>query len=105
VYRLVGDLEGSCDVGHRPTRLDRIQHLAAKLQRIATPSHAWDAFDDAAGVEPVELDADLPMGVDPEAVYKVQRLTLEPGDRLVLVSAGVFDAAPDGGLAYGAGRA
>jgi serine phosphatase RsbU (regulator of sigma subunit) len=53
-------------------------------------------------VEPVRLDADLPLGVDTEAVYHVQRLTLEPGDRLVLVSDGVLEAAPEGGLAYGA---
>jgi serine phosphatase RsbU (regulator of sigma subunit) len=53
-------------------------------------------------VEPVRLDADLPLGVDAEAVYHVQRLTLEPGDRLVLVSDGVLEAAPEGGLAYGA---
>jgi serine phosphatase RsbU (regulator of sigma subunit) len=55
-------------------------------------------------VVPVELDADLPLGVDPEAVYHVQRLTLESGDRLVLVSDGVLDAAPESGLAYGARR-
>jgi serine phosphatase RsbU (regulator of sigma subunit) len=42
--------------------------------------------------------------VDPEAVYHVQWLTLEPADRLVLVSDGVLEAAPKGGLAYGAGR-
>ena len=44
-------------------------------------------------VKPVELDADLPLGVDPEALYRVQRLSLEPGDRLVLVSDGVLEAA------------
>jgi serine phosphatase RsbU (regulator of sigma subunit) len=55
-------------------------------------------------VEPVELDADLPLGVDPETVYQVQRLTLEPGDRLVLFTDGVLEALPEGGLAYGANR-
>ena len=55
-------------------------------------------------VEPVGLDADLPLGVDPETIYQVQRLTLEPGDRLVLLSDGVFDAAPEDGSAYGATR-
>jgi serine phosphatase RsbU (regulator of sigma subunit) len=55
-------------------------------------------------VEPVGLDADLPLGVDPETVYRVQRLSLEPGDRLVLLSDGVLEAAPEGGAAYGAGR-
>jgi hypothetical protein len=55
-------------------------------------------------IELVELDADLPLGVDPGAIYQVQPLQLEPGDRLVLVSDGVLDAAPEGGAAYGAGR-
>jgi serine phosphatase RsbU (regulator of sigma subunit) len=55
-------------------------------------------------VEPVGLDADLPLGVDPETIYQVQRLALEPGDRLVLVSDGVLEAAPEGGAAYGASR-
>ena len=55
-------------------------------------------------VEPVELDADLPLGVDPEAIYRVQPLQLEPGDRLVLLSDGVLEAAPEGGPAYGASR-
>jgi serine phosphatase RsbU (regulator of sigma subunit) len=55
-------------------------------------------------VEPVGLDADLPLGVGPETIYQVQRLALEPGDRLVLLSDGVLEAAPEDGLAYGAGR-
>jgi serine phosphatase RsbU (regulator of sigma subunit) len=53
-------------------------------------------------VEPIGLDADLPLGVDPDAVYRVQRLTLGPGDRLVLLSDGVLEATPEGGSAYGA---
>jgi serine phosphatase RsbU (regulator of sigma subunit) len=53
-------------------------------------------------VEPIRLDADLPLGVDPDAVYQVQRLTLGPGDRLVLLSDGVLEATPEGGSAYGA---
>jgi serine phosphatase RsbU (regulator of sigma subunit) len=55
-------------------------------------------------VEPVGLDPDLPLGVDPETIYRVQPLQLEPGDRLVLLSDGVLEAAPEGGAAYGASR-
>jgi serine phosphatase RsbU (regulator of sigma subunit) len=55
-------------------------------------------------LEPVGLDADLPLGMDPETIYRVQPLGLEPGDRLVLLSDGVLEAAPEGGAAYGAGR-
>jgi serine phosphatase RsbU (regulator of sigma subunit) len=55
-------------------------------------------------VEPVRLDADLPLGLDSTTVYQVQQLTLEPGDRLVLLSDGVLEAAPAGGPAFGAAR-
>jgi serine phosphatase RsbU (regulator of sigma subunit) len=55
-------------------------------------------------VEPVGLDADLPLGVDPETIYRVQPLSLKPGDRLVLLSDGVLEATPEGGAAYGASR-
>jgi serine phosphatase RsbU (regulator of sigma subunit) len=55
-------------------------------------------------IEPVGLDADLPLGVDPETIYRVQPLRLEPGDRLVLLTDGVLEATPEGGGAYGAGR-
>jgi serine phosphatase RsbU (regulator of sigma subunit) len=55
-------------------------------------------------VEPVGLEADLPLGLDPDTVYQVQQLKLMPGDRLVLLSDGVLEAAPEGGSAYGAGR-
>ncbi|MFL6298606.1 MAG: PP2C family protein-serine/threonine phosphatase [Actinomycetes bacterium] len=55
-------------------------------------------------VEPVGMDPDLPLGVDPETIYRVQPLQLEPGDRLVLLSDGVLEAAPEGGAAYGASR-
>ena len=34
----------------------------------------------------------------------MQQLTLEPGDRLVLLSDGVLEAAPEGGPAFGAAR-
>jgi serine phosphatase RsbU (regulator of sigma subunit) len=55
-------------------------------------------------VEPVGLDADVPLGVDSETIYRVQPLQLQPGDRLVLLTDGVLEAAPEGGAAYGAGR-
>jgi serine phosphatase RsbU (regulator of sigma subunit) len=55
-------------------------------------------------VEPVGLDADLPFGLDPATVYQVQQLKLMPGDRMVLLSDGVLEAAPEGGSAYGADR-
>ena len=55
-------------------------------------------------VEPVGLDADLPLGLDGATVYHVQQLTLEPGDRLVLLSDGVLEAVPEGGQEFGTAR-
>lgn len=47
-------------------------------------------------VGPVELDADLPFGMMPEARYRAQSLTLRPGDRLVLVTDGMLERNPTG---------
>lgn len=43
-------------------------------------------------VSPVELDAQLPLGMFGNTAYTEQRLTLEPGDRLMIVSDGVYGA-------------
>jgi Stage II sporulation protein E (SpoIIE) len=42
-------------------------------------------------VERIELAADLPFGIRPNPRYRVQPLTLLPGDRLVLVTDGVLE--------------
>jgi serine phosphatase RsbU (regulator of sigma subunit) len=55
-------------------------------------------------VEPVWLDADVPLGLDVGTIYQVQRLALEPGDRLILLSDGVLEATPEGGTPFGTGR-
>jgi serine phosphatase RsbU (regulator of sigma subunit) len=55
-------------------------------------------------VEPVGLDPDLPLGLDGGTIYQAQRLALEPGDRLVLLSDGVVEATPEGGPAFGTAR-
>ncbi|WP_199747791.1 PP2C family protein-serine/threonine phosphatase [Actinomadura sp. WAC 06369] len=43
-------------------------------------------------VTAVELEQQLPLGMFPDTEYKPQRFRLEPGDRLVVVSDGVFSA-------------
>lgn len=47
-------------------------------------------------VEPVELDADLPFGMLDQSNYQTHRLSLEPGDRLVLLTDGLFENDPAG---------
>lgn len=47
-------------------------------------------------VEPVELDADLPFGMMDQSNYRTQRLSLEPGDRLILLTDGLFENDPAG---------
>ncbi|GGV30281.1 phosphatase [Actinomadura cremea] len=43
-------------------------------------------------VTTVELEQQLPLGMFPDTEYKPQRFRIEPGDRLVVVSDGVFSA-------------
>lgn len=48
----------------------------------------------------VHLDAQLPLGMFEESQYVVQNLQVLPGDRLLLVSDGVYDAVSPRGEAY-----
>ena len=52
----------------------------------------------------VTLRAQTPLALSPDTRYEVQHFTLEPGDRLVLFSDGVTDAAPAGGESFGEDR-
>ncbi|MFF9774387.1 PP2C family protein-serine/threonine phosphatase [Streptomyces sp. NPDC013978] len=52
-------------------------------------------------VAAVELEAQLPLGMFEETEYLAQEVRLEPGDRLVFVSDGVYSVATPGGEAYG----
>ncbi|MFJ6436028.1 PP2C family protein-serine/threonine phosphatase [Streptomyces sp. NPDC091416] len=51
-------------------------------------------------VSRVDLDAQLPLGMFEESQYMVQSLQVLPGDRLLLVSDGVYDAVSPRGEAY-----
>ncbi|MGC4892768.1 PP2C family protein-serine/threonine phosphatase [Micromonospora sp. DT31] len=53
-------------------------------------------------VTPIALEQQLPLGMFAETRYDVQEFTLEPGDRLFVVSDGVYAAAPDEREPYGA---
>jgi serine phosphatase RsbU (regulator of sigma subunit) len=52
----------------------------------------------------VTLSAAPPLGMFPDTLYVPERIHLEPGDRLVLVSDGIFDANPVGGEPFGEAR-
>ncbi|MBZ3901304.1 MULTISPECIES: PP2C family protein-serine/threonine phosphatase [Streptomyces] len=49
----------------------------------------------------VALDAQLPLGMFEETDYTAQEVTVEPGDRLVFVSDGVYSVLAPGGEEYG----
>jgi serine phosphatase RsbU (regulator of sigma subunit) len=52
-------------------------------------------------VTPIRLEQQLPLGMFAEARYDVQEFDLEPGDRLFVVSDGVWAADPGDRGAYG----
>ena len=53
------------------------------------------------GVEQVQLEQQLPLGMFAEAHYEKQRFRLVPGDRMLVVSDGVHAAAPGGLPSFG----
>lgn len=52
-------------------------------------------------VRRIELEAQLPLGMFEESQYTVQEFHVEPGDRLLLLSDGVYEAVSPLGEAYG----
>ncbi|SCG58462.1 Serine phosphatase RsbU, regulator of sigma subunit [Micromonospora siamensis] len=55
----------------------------------------------AGAVTRIELEQQLPLGMFAETRYAAQELQVEPGDRLFVVSDGVYAATPDGAEPYG----
>ncbi|MBM0233323.1 serine/threonine-protein phosphatase [Micromonospora sp. STR1_7] len=54
-----------------------------------------------AVVEPVKLEQQMPLGMFAETRYELQEFQLEPGDRVFVVSDGVWAAEPPGQEPYG----
>lgn len=50
--------------------------------------------------EPIELDAQLPLGMAEDTPYTVERFRVRPGDRLLFVSDGVYNTASPTGERY-----
>jgi serine phosphatase RsbU (regulator of sigma subunit) len=55
-------------------------------------------------VEPWAFEPDVPIGLFPDSEYTLQQGRLQPGDRLLLLSDGVTEAAPVDGEEFGEGR-
>ncbi|HEY0869188.1 MAG TPA: PP2C family protein-serine/threonine phosphatase, partial [Acidothermaceae bacterium] len=52
-------------------------------------------------VRTIELAATPPLGMFPDTSYVPERLQLQPGDRLILISDGIVEVKPVGGNALG----
>lgn len=71
---------------------------------VVNAGHPVGALVRAGRVSLLDVPAQLPMGLFERTVYEQHRLQLQRGDRLVLVSDGVLEAAPPGGEEYGEDR-
>lgn len=56
------------------------------------------------GARTVPLEAQPPLGMFAETVYRPQRLDLLPDDRLVLFTDGITESTPEGGTSFGQAR-
>lgn len=59
--------------------------------RFVNAGHPWPMRLRRGRVEEIVPDVDLPFGVHPQAAYRVQRLDLQPGDRLVMLTDGMLE--------------
>ena len=75
--------------------------LATGHARVVDAGSPWLLRLRAGAVEPVPLDAQLPLGMFEETDYVAQEFRVEPGDRLVFASDGVYDVVSPHGEAYG----
>ena len=85
-------------------------HVATLLLEIDLVSGRVEAVDAGSPramiardreIRAVTLDQQLPLGMFGETRYETQKFSLEPADRLLVVSDGVHDAAPGGKTPYG----
>ncbi|NBE79455.1 PP2C family protein-serine/threonine phosphatase [Micromonospora rubida] len=86
------------------------RHVATLLLELDTTDGRVRAVDAGSphvlrvrgrSVARVPLEQQLPLGMFAETRYEVQEFTVEPGDRLFVVSDGVYAAAPGGREPYG----
>jgi serine phosphatase RsbU (regulator of sigma subunit) len=85
-------------------------HAPTLLMRIALPTGEAEVIDAGSPrmfrirrgeVEPFKFDEQLPLGMFSDTRYRAQRLTVAPGDRLIILSDGVYNARGPSGRVYG----
>jgi hypothetical protein len=69
-------------------------HLATGVVEIVNSGHPHPLLLRNGRVDTIGLDADLPFGMLTDTRFRGQSLTLKPGDRLVLVTDGLFERNP-----------
>ncbi|MGX1501482.1 UNVERIFIED_CONTAM: hypothetical protein RKD43_000107 [Streptomyces graminofaciens] len=85
-------------------------HVAVLLLRFDLATGEVEAIDAGSPrlwrlrdgtVDPIPFEQQLPLGMFEDTVYTPQRFTVRPGDRLLIGSDGVYDAASPSGARYG----
>ncbi|MEU6935107.1 PP2C family protein-serine/threonine phosphatase [Streptomyces rubiginosohelvolus] len=85
------------------------QYVSALLLRFHLPTGDVEIIDAGSPrmwrvrrgmVEALELEAQLPLGMFEDTSYVSQRFAVEPGDRLLFISDGVYDALSPAGEKY-----
>ena len=85
-------------------------HSATVLLRIALSTGETEVVDAGSprmlrvrggDIEPLTFDEQLPLGMFSDTRYRTQAMTLVPGDRLIIISEGLFSARSPGGRIYG----
>ncbi|MFE2375599.1 PP2C family protein-serine/threonine phosphatase [Streptomyces sp. NPDC059398] len=86
-----------------------LQYLSTLLLRFHLPTGNVEIIDAgspriwrlrAGVVEPIELQLQMPLGMFEDTPYTPQHFTVEPGDRLLFISDGVYDALSPAGEKY-----
>jgi serine phosphatase RsbU (regulator of sigma subunit) len=85
-------------------------HSATLLMRITLSTGEAEVVDAGSPrmlrirrseLEPLKFDEQMPLGMFSDTRYRAQRLTLLPGDRLIILSDGVYAARGPSGHVYG----
>jgi serine phosphatase RsbU (regulator of sigma subunit) len=92
--------DGDAYLTHLSMRIDRRDGSAA----VVNAGHSLALLLRGDVVEALPLDTDLPLGLFDEAEYHQQTLHFSPRDRILLLTDGIIDAAPDGGGEFGEER-